>query len=70
MGKRQLARKNLGHGQIPMYIGTHATQYGTHPRVPGCAVRLKTVAENGESDLGKRPRAPSSVPLDRGRNPR
>ena len=31
MGQRQLARGNVGHGQIPMYIGTHATQYGMHP---------------------------------------
>ena len=31
MGKRQLARGNVQHGQIPMYIGTHATQNGMHP---------------------------------------
>ena len=30
MGKRQLARGNVQHGQIPMYIGTHATPNGMH----------------------------------------
>ena len=28
MGKRQLARGNLRHGQIPMYIGADATRKG------------------------------------------
>ena len=31
MGKRRLARGNIRHGQIPMYIGIHATPNGMHP---------------------------------------
>ncbi len=33
MGKRQFARGNVQHGQIPMYIGTHAPPNGMRPSV-------------------------------------
>ena len=38
LGKRELARGNIPHGQFPMYIGAHVTQNAMHPDSVGSAV--------------------------------